>query len=228
MHLQDEVLLGTLTRDELDLVCSPWGGLRATFGWGGAHGRKFVRTAARLGLSKWHTGRAMKGRKVTVSADWIVPLRQELGELRTAVARSMGRAVAMPQAWTPGAPQGPSPQGYPQQAQSPYPPQQWRGQAQYHPAQGRDPYPQPSGQPRYPHVQGQAPQPYPQTQAQQPYPQGPAQQPYPQGPAQQPYPQGPALQPYPQPQGPPQPPQEPLPQQGAPPNRYPPPGWGRR
>jgi len=143
MHLQDEVLLGTMTRDELNLVCSPWGGLRATFGWGGAHGRKFVRTAARLGLSKWHTGRAMRGRKVTVSADWIVPLRQELGELRMAVARSMGRVVAMPQAWTPGAPQAPSPQGYPPQAQYPQ-------------AHAQQPYPQ-----------GPAPQPYPQPQAQQ-------------------------------------------------------------
>src|ERR1700722_3387537 len=105
LHLQDEVLMGTLTHQELDLVCSPWGGLRATFGWGGGAGRKFVRTAARLGLSKWHTGRAMRGRKMTVSADWILPLRQELAELRMAVARSMGRAVPMPQAWTAGGPQ---------------------------------------------------------------------------------------------------------------------------
>jgi RsiW-degrading membrane proteinase PrsW (M82 family) len=143
MHLQDEVLLGTITREELDLVCSPWSGLRASFGWGGSAGRKFVRTAARLGLSKWHAGRAMKGRKKTVSADWIVPLRQELGELRMAVARSLGRAVPMPQAWTPGQyaqqqgqypPQGsyPQQQGQGPQPQQPqavpydgYPPQGW-------------------------------------------------------------------------------------------------------
>ena len=41
----------------------------------------------------------MKGRKRTVSADWIVPLRQELGELRMACSRSLGRAAAAPQAW---------------------------------------------------------------------------------------------------------------------------------
>src|ERR1700722_19874391 len=45
MHLQDEVLLGTLTPQELDLVCSPFGGLRASFGWGGRAGGGFVRTA---------------------------------------------------------------------------------------------------------------------------------------------------------------------------------------
>jgi RsiW-degrading membrane proteinase PrsW (M82 family) len=117
-HLQDEVLLGTLTKEELDLVCSPFGGLRATFGWGGKAGRKFVQTAARLGLSKWHTGRAMQGSKRTVSADWIVPLRQEIGELRMAVARAMGRALPQPQAWT--AP----PAQYPQPPYGPgYPPQ---------------------------------------------------------------------------------------------------------
>lgn len=114
-HLQDEVLLGTLTREELALVTSPFGGLRATFGWGGSAGRRFVRTAARLGLSKWHAGRAMQGRNKTVSADWIVPLRQELGELRIAVARSMGRPVPMPQAWS-AVPQG-QPQQYAQQQQ---------------------------------------------------------------------------------------------------------------
>ena len=113
-HLQDEVLLGTLTREELALVCSPWGGLRATFGWGGAAGRRFVRTAARLGLSKWHTGRAMQGSKRTVSADWIVPLRHEIAELRMAVSRSMGRPLPLPQPWAPPPPP-------PQPAPAPYP-----------------------------------------------------------------------------------------------------------
>jgi RsiW-degrading membrane proteinase PrsW (M82 family) len=122
-HLQDEVLLGTITKEELDLVCSPFGGLRASFGWGGSAGRRFVKTVARLGLSKWHTGRALQGRNRTVSADWIVPLRQEIGELRTEVSRSLGRPLPLPQAWTappaqhaqnlqPGPAQGPYP-GYP-------------------------------------------------------------------------------------------------------------------
>jgi RsiW-degrading membrane proteinase PrsW (M82 family) len=116
-HLQDEVLLGNLTREELALVCSPFGGLRATFRWGGAAGRRFVRAAARLGLCKWHAGRAMQGRARTVSADWIVPLRQELFELRSDVARALGRAVPQPQTWAP-----PAQQGYPQPPYPPYPP----------------------------------------------------------------------------------------------------------
>ncbi|HEY8041927.1 MAG TPA: PrsW family intramembrane metalloprotease [Polyangiaceae bacterium] len=128
MHLQDEVLLGNLTREELDLVCSAFGGLRATFGWGGSAGRKFVRTAARLGLSKWHAGRALKGRKKTVSADWIVPLRQELFELRGDVARAMGRQIPQPQAWV-----APTPQ---QQQQAAV--QQW-GQPQQGPWPGQPP-----------------------------------------------------------------------------------------
>jgi hypothetical protein len=128
MHLQDEVLLGNLTREELDLVCSAFGGLRATFGWGGSAGRKFVRTAARLGLSKWHAGRALKGRKKTVSADWIVPLRQELFELRGDVARAMGRQIPQPQAWV-----APTPQQQQQAAA-----QQW-GQPQQGPWPGQPP-----------------------------------------------------------------------------------------
>jgi RsiW-degrading membrane proteinase PrsW (M82 family) len=120
-HLKDEVLLGFLTPGELELVCSPFGGLRATFGWGGAAGRRFVRAAARLGLCKWHAGRAYAGRQRTVSADWIVPLRQELFELRAAVARAIGRPVPQPVPWAPprAAPYA-APRGapYPQ-----YPPQ---------------------------------------------------------------------------------------------------------
>jgi RsiW-degrading membrane proteinase PrsW (M82 family) len=101
MHLQDEVLLGNLTQGELALVCSPFGGLRAGLGWGGSAGRRFVRAATRLALCKWHAGRAMRGSKKTVSADWIVPLRQDLFELRNEVARTLGRLVPQPQAWVP-------------------------------------------------------------------------------------------------------------------------------
>jgi protease PrsW len=110
-HLQDEVLLGNLTRQELELVCSPFASWRATWGWGGAAGRRFVRTAARLALSKWHAGRAMAGRQRTVSTDWIVPLRQELFALRAAMAQALARPLPMPQAWVPGPAlgQGPPP-----------------------------------------------------------------------------------------------------------------------
>ncbi len=130
-HLQDEVLLGTITREELELVCSAFGGLRASFGWGGAAGRRFVRTVARLGLSKWHTGRAMQGRKKTVSVDWIVPLRQEISELRLAMSRALGRALPQPQGWAPQpvAAQAPAPQypGYPPPSYPPYPRQGGQG-----------------------------------------------------------------------------------------------------
>jgi protease PrsW len=100
-HLKEEVLLGTLTPQELELVCSPFGRIRATFAHGGLAGRRFVAAAARLGLSKWHTGRAWRGRKMTVSADFIVPLRHELRALREQMQRAAGRPIQHPQAWQP-------------------------------------------------------------------------------------------------------------------------------
>jgi RsiW-degrading membrane proteinase PrsW (M82 family) len=81
-HLRDEVLLGTLNQEELDLICSPVGRLKCTFGWRGAMGRAFIKAGAKLGLSKWHTARAMRGQKRTISADFILPLRQEMAQLR--------------------------------------------------------------------------------------------------------------------------------------------------
>jgi protease PrsW len=108
-HLKDEVLMGNLTPHELELVTSPVGRIRATFSFGGAAGRKFVDAAARLALSKWHTGRATQGRKLTVSADMIFPLRQELARLRAEVSRALGRPVPQPQPWSPG--QAPNPWG---------------------------------------------------------------------------------------------------------------------
>lgn len=81
-HLKDEVLMGTISQEELDLVCSPFGRLQCTFGWRGSAGREFIRTAAKLALAKWHAGRAMKGQKRTISIDFIGPLRQEMGQSR--------------------------------------------------------------------------------------------------------------------------------------------------
>jgi RsiW-degrading membrane proteinase PrsW (M82 family) len=123
-HLQDEVLLGNLTREELDLVCSPISWWRATFSWGGAAGRRFVQKATRLGLCKWHAGRATAERRRTVSADWIVPLRQELFGLRAAMAQALARPLPMPQVWTPGstAQPGAPPAGFARGG----PPQGWR------------------------------------------------------------------------------------------------------
>jgi RsiW-degrading membrane proteinase PrsW (M82 family) len=103
-HLKDEVLMGNLTLYELELITSPVGRIRATFSYGGGAGRRFIDAAARLALSKWHTGRATQGRKLTVSADMIFPLRQELAKLRGEVSRALGRPVPQPQPWQPGQP----------------------------------------------------------------------------------------------------------------------------
>ncbi|HTB73389.1 MAG TPA: PrsW family intramembrane metalloprotease [Polyangiaceae bacterium] len=125
-HLQDEVLMGFLTREELELVASPIASWRATFSWGGAAGRRFVQTASRLGLSKWHAARAMAGRQRTVSADWIVPLRQELFALRAAMALALARPLPMPQAWVPGPAPGPAHPGpYPAAPPQAGPPPGW-------------------------------------------------------------------------------------------------------
>jgi RsiW-degrading membrane proteinase PrsW (M82 family) len=139
-NLQDEVLLGNLTPWELELVCSAFGRMRATMNYGGMLGRKFVGTAARLGLSKWHAARAWQGQKRTVSADWIVPLRQELYQLREEIARTKGGNIQRPQAWSPPQqqqaygqpaqqyvqPQGYPPGGYPPGGGGQPPPQGWR------------------------------------------------------------------------------------------------------
>jgi protease PrsW len=62
-------------------VCSAFGGLTAYFKRG-RKGSEFVRAIARLGLSKWHTGRAMRGKNLTVSMDFILPLRARIKDLR--------------------------------------------------------------------------------------------------------------------------------------------------
>ena len=124
-HLRDEVLMGNLTPWELELITSPIGRLKATFSFGGAAGRRFIDAAARLALSKWHTGRATMGRKMTVSADMIYPLRQDLFRLRGEVSRAMGRPVQQPAPWQPpgAAPmQAPAMQQMQQQQQQQQPP----------------------------------------------------------------------------------------------------------
>jgi len=80
-YLEDEVALGNLTPAELELVCRPFG-LLAARRMHGALGVAFVRAAARLALSKWHSVRAQKQSKHTVSMDFVVPLRQQLRDLR--------------------------------------------------------------------------------------------------------------------------------------------------
>jgi protease PrsW len=90
-YLRDEVLMGNLSQEEVDLICSPTGRLKCTFSWRGATGRAFIRAGARLALSKWHTARAMRGRRMTISADFIVPMRQELARLRGELLVQMPR-----------------------------------------------------------------------------------------------------------------------------------------
>ncbi len=90
-YLKDEVALGNLSQDELELICSPVGRLKCTFSWRGAPGRDFISAGARLALSKWHTARAMKGQKRTISADFIIPMRQEIKRLRAELLMRMPR-----------------------------------------------------------------------------------------------------------------------------------------
>lgn len=80
-HLEDEVLIGNLTAAEVELIGSAFGVARARRRWGST-GVAFVRTAARLALSKWHSGRAQKSKTATISWELINPLRAKLQELR--------------------------------------------------------------------------------------------------------------------------------------------------
>lgn len=80
-YLQDEVALGNIDREELLLTGSAFGTLRARLRWGPT-GVDFVRTIARLSLSKWHATRAMRSKTHTVSYDFIVPLRQRIASYR--------------------------------------------------------------------------------------------------------------------------------------------------
>lgn len=90
-YLEDEVALGNLSPGEVRLVGSAFGLFKVSFGAQGAVRQEFVRAAARLALSKWHSDRAMRGSQRTVSWDFIAPLRARLRELR---ARLGGGALA--------------------------------------------------------------------------------------------------------------------------------------
>jgi RsiW-degrading membrane proteinase PrsW (M82 family) len=98
-NLKDEILIGALSQEELDLICSPFGRLRATFNYGGAVGRRFVAHGARLGLCKWHAARAMRGKKQTISMGFIGPLRHELAKLRYEMFQRMGQRKAPSAGW---------------------------------------------------------------------------------------------------------------------------------
>ncbi len=89
--LQDEVALRHLSPQEVDLVASAFGILRARSRWG-ALGADYVRAMARLALSKWHTQRAHRSQMHTYSMEFIVPLRRRIQELRAQIQqRGHGR-----------------------------------------------------------------------------------------------------------------------------------------
>ncbi len=80
--LEDEVALGTITREEFMLVGSAFGQFRARMGRNGAVRGELIQAAARLALSKWHAMRAMQGQTRTISMDFIGPLRDRIAALR--------------------------------------------------------------------------------------------------------------------------------------------------
>jgi RsiW-degrading membrane proteinase PrsW (M82 family) len=108
--LLDEVALGNLSQEELELVCSPVGRIRALFTRGGLRGRRFVTAAAKLAMKKWHTMRAMEGKKQTISIDFILPLRQELAQIRAEIGVPAPNQRPVPT--QPDAPQYAGPVGY--------------------------------------------------------------------------------------------------------------------
>jgi RsiW-degrading membrane proteinase PrsW (M82 family) len=86
-NLRDEVLFGTLTEREVRAVTSPVARLRTYVVRGGGLERRFIRAAQRLAVAKWHTGRAARGHRRTLSIELIGPLRHELQTLRAERAR---------------------------------------------------------------------------------------------------------------------------------------------
>lgn len=84
-NLQDEVLMGNISQEDLDMICSAFGRWRGLMK-GGMTGRRFVKAGIKLGMAKWHVARAAKGKTTTLSIGHIVPLRQEVMKLRQQMA----------------------------------------------------------------------------------------------------------------------------------------------
>ena len=85
-YLKDEVVFGNLSELEVAFLTSAFGRLRTYFMPKGRLWRKLIRATARLALSKWHTARAMRGKKRTISLELIAPLRSEVKRLRAEIA----------------------------------------------------------------------------------------------------------------------------------------------
>lgn len=99
-YLKDEVLYGTITDAELQLVGARFGRLLARWRYGTA-GARFVDSAAKLALCKWHTTRARHARQGTLSAHLIAPLREELAVQRAAMGAHLGIEMPSPSRWVP-------------------------------------------------------------------------------------------------------------------------------
>ncbi len=106
-YLEDEVVLGTLTREEFELTTSAFGLYRAGIGPHGKVRQQLIRAAARLALSKWHSGRAIKGALRTVSFDFIGPLRDQIRTLRAQIPGAPQPVSGIPGMRLPGAPPPP-------------------------------------------------------------------------------------------------------------------------
>lgn len=177
-NLHDEVLIGSLSRDELALICSPIGRLRATMR-DGALGRRFVACGSRLGLCKWHSTRAMNSDKQTISTGLIAPLRQELARLRRELHLRHAKVYPRHPAGPPWD-NAPAPQGYPRPPHGHQQPPHAYPHAPYAPPHAA-PY-APYAPPQAPHAAPHAPyvppqSPYAPPRAPQGYPQAPAQVP---------------------------------------------------
>ncbi|MCA9601542.1 MAG: PrsW family intramembrane metalloprotease, partial [Myxococcales bacterium] len=80
-HLEEEVSLGTISKADLELVCSAFG-LMHTRIFRGARAEAVVRATARLGLHKWHAARAEHHALQSISPAFIQPLREEIRALK--------------------------------------------------------------------------------------------------------------------------------------------------
>ena len=93
-HLQDEVALGVLTREEFAVALSPikrFGFTLRALQHGGLGGyraaRKFSRAMTRLALSKWHVLSATKKQTETRSLGMVPVLRQQIAEHRASIPK---------------------------------------------------------------------------------------------------------------------------------------------
>ncbi len=81
-YLRDEVAFGNLSQAEVMLMTSAFGRIRTYVMPRGSLWRQLIRASARLALCKWHTARAIRGKKRTFSIEYIAPLRADVKRIR--------------------------------------------------------------------------------------------------------------------------------------------------